>query len=70
MRLLKMHTLGISIVASVNSNLEILDLWNNFQNQCIDKFLNYTCAKGDSRGLMPPSRSICAIVQAIRSSLR
>lgn len=28
-----------------------------------------TCANGDTRGLMPPSRSICATVHAILSSL-
>lgn len=31
---------------------------------------NITCANGDIRGLTPPSRSICAIVQAILSSLQ
>lgn len=36
------------------------------ENQC-NKL--HTCAKGDIRGLMPPSRSICATVHAILSSL-
>lgn len=31
--------------------------------------LKNTCARGDTLGLMPPSRSICAIVHAILSSL-
>lgn len=37
--------------------------WEDFQQ------IKHTCAKGDTRGLMPPSRSICATVQAILSSL-
>uniref|UniRef100_A0A7C9EID0 Uncharacterized protein n=1 Tax=Opuntia streptacantha TaxID=393608 RepID=A0A7C9EID0_OPUST len=35
---------------------------------CISYIRKITCAKGDRRGLMPPSRSICATVHAILSS--
>lgn len=46
--------------------------WTNSpdQQRIKKKNLRNTCAKGDNRGLMPPSRSICAIVHAILSSLK